>query len=307
VHKISTISKKDFPSLLREIPDSPELLYIQGAKIDEQRKHLAVVGSRANTQYGREVCETLIASLSKYPVTIVSGLALGIDGIAHRCAIQNNIPTIAIPGSGLDPQVLYPRSHLRLSEEILESGGTLLSEFEPTFRATPWSFPQRNRIMAGISQAILVIEASKQSGTLITAKYASDYNRDVLVVPGNIFNKTSEGPHLFMKIGATPITCENDLIEALGFKPNQKEIPFEEKYADCSTEEMIIVNILTEPIEKDELLRALKMPIHKSQSILSMMEIKGLIKEIGGEVYLLCEICNIISDTLLAFELASSH
>ena len=231
--------------------------------------------------------------LKDYPITIVSGLALGIDSIAHRAAMKNGLPTIAVPGSGLSPRALHPQSHLRLAEEIVRSGGTLMNEFDPNFKATHWSFPQRNRIMAGLSNATFVIEAEKKSGPLITARRAIEYNRDVLTLPGSIWNTTSQGPHMLLRMGATPIRDSADLLEALGIKDEStsaKATADETKYFDCSEKEMLIVKLLNEPLPRDEILRSaekeFKMPISETQTLLSLLELKGLIKESLGEVRL---------------------
>ena len=181
-------------------------------------KFLCVVGSRKYTDYGKEACQKLIAGLRGHNIVIVSGLALGIDGIAHRAALDAGLTTIAIPGSGLNPSVLYPSSNRQLAEKIIESGGALISEFEPMFKATTYSFPQRNRIMAGISHATLIIEAEIKSGTLITSRLATEYNRDVATVPGSIFSKTSEGPNMLLRLGATPVSSSAHILETLGFK-----------------------------------------------------------------------------------------
>ncbi len=284
--EIETISTSELP-LLAEIPDAPEKLYLLGKLPSPDTKILTVVGSRKYTQYGKDVCEKLIAGLRGYNICIVSGLALGIDGIAHRAAMDAGLKTIAVPGSGLDGSVLYPSTHKGLAEKILETGGALLSEFEPKFRATPYSFPQRNRIMAGMSHAVLVIEAEIKSGTLITSKFATEYNRDVLTVPGSIFSKNSEGPNMLMRLGATPVTKSEDILEALGFKINEAPQNLEFKYSDCSPEELLVIKILTEPLPKDELIRAMKMPTSTASSTLSIMEIKGLIQESMGEIRLI--------------------
>jgi DNA processing protein len=202
------------PQLL-EIPQPPEELYIVG-ELPKDHIYVSVVGSRRYTDYGQRCCRELILGLRGKPVAIVSGLAYGIDQIAHRSAMDAKLPTIAIPGSGLDPSALYPRGHTQLAEEILYNGGCLLSELEPFEKAAPWTFPQRNRIMAGISRAVLIIEAEEKSGTLITARLATEYNRDVLAVPGSIFSATSAGTNFLLRQGATPITCANDLLQALG-------------------------------------------------------------------------------------------
>jgi DNA processing protein len=200
IQKIQKIMPEDFPSALHEIPQPPTELYLRGTLPDPtQFYYLAVVGSRKYTQYGREATERIIAGLKGYPICIVSGLAMGIDGIAHRSALDAGLPTVAVPGSGLDPSVIYPRVHANLAREILENNGALLSEYEPTLRAAPWTFPQRNRIMAGLCQGVLIVEAEEQSGTLITARLALDYNRNVFTVPGSIFSATSKGTNKLIK------------------------------------------------------------------------------------------------------------
>src|SRR3989338_3401337 len=283
---IEIILEKNFPARLREIPTSPKQLYLRGTIPNWDQKFLAVVGARKYTNYGKEVCEKLIAGLRGNPITIVSGLALGIDSIAHRSALSANFKTIAVPGSGLGNNVLYPRNHTALAEKIVASGGALLSEFEPDFRATVWSFPQRNRIMAGLSHAVLVIEAEEKSGTLITSRLATEYNRDVLTVPGSIFSSQSAGPHMLIRLGATPVRSSKDILEVLGLKTEERGIDPLIKYADCSPEEMKIVELLTEPREREELIQALQMETSELNAILTLLEIKGLIKETMGEIHL---------------------
>ncbi len=285
--QIETLVGEEIPEMLREISDAPNKIYLQGKLPSSNTKILCVVGSRKYTQYGKDVCEKLISGLRGYNICIVSGLALGIDGIAHKSALDAGLKTIAVPGSGLDNSVLYPSTHKQLAEKILEKGGALISEFEPKFRATPYSFPQRNRIMAGMSHAVLVIEAEIKSGTLITSKFATEYNRDVLTVPGSIFSKNSEGPNMLIRLGATPVRNSEDILEALGFKIDETPQNLELKYSDCSPDELLVVKILNEPLEKDELIRQMKMPVSKASTVISIMEIKGLIKESLGEIRLI--------------------
>jgi DNA processing protein len=279
-YEIIKLSKEEIPESLFEIPEPPKQMYLVGNMPTEGNRLLAIVGSRKYSNYGKEVCEKLIEGLKGQPVTILSGLALGIDSIAHREALKNNIQTIAIPGSGLDESVLYPTSHLNLAKEIVEKGGGLLSEFDPTFRATPYSFPRRNRIMAGIADAVLVIEAEKKSGTLITSRLATDYNKDVFAIPGSIFSKASEGPHMLIRLGATPITCVNDLLEALHLEPEQQVLNFDE----CTPDELKILNLLDSPISRDELFEKAEIEIQALNSILMMLEIKGFVKESTGVI-----------------------
>ncbi len=280
------LTGKEIPEILSEISDPPKQLYLVGKLPSQKTKLLCIVGSRKYTSYGKDACEKLISGLRGYDIAIVSGLALGIDSIAHRSALEAGLKTIAVPGSGLDESVLYPSTHKGLAEKIVENGGALLSEFEPKFRATPYSFPQRNRIMAGMSHATLVIEAEIKSGTLITSKFATEYNRDVFALPGSIFSKNSEGPNMLIRLGATPIRNSQDILEALGFKVEEKPENLELKYSDCSDEEMLVVKILKEPMEKNDLIRDMKMPVSKASAVLSIMEIKGLISESMGEIKL---------------------
>ncbi len=271
---IRTLTASEFPPLLGEIPDVPPSLYIRGSLPPTDHKLLAVVGSRRMSSYGKEACEFLIAGLSGYPISIVSGLALGIDGIAHRSALNARLHTIAVPGSGIRDEVLYPATHRALAKDILAAGGALVSEEEPDFRARPESFPKRNRIMAGMSNAVLVVEATLQSGTLITARLASDYNRDVLTIPGSLFSETTEGPHLLLSLGATPVRTPGDILRALGFEdtPTPHEM-------HLSADEALVYEALAEPVARDELIRRLRMETALATALLISMELKGLITE----------------------------
>lgn len=277
------LDTNEIPLALFEIPQPPKKLYIEGTLPPKGSLYLAVVGSRKYTSYGRDVVEKLIAGLAGYPIVIVSGLALGIDTLAHENAIKNGLTTIAFPGSGLDPSVLYPRANGNLAKKIIESGGCLISEFEPKLGAAEWTFPTRNRLMAGLCRALLVIEAEEKSGTLITARLATEYNRDVLTVPGSIFSPSSLGTNSLIRQGATPITNANDILQALGFDPtdeNNKRADL----ADCAPEELALLEILNEPLSKDELIRRSNRSANEVQMTLSIMEIKGLIKEELGEI-----------------------
>ena len=281
---IYKLKPEQFPKPLLEIPQPPKTLYIRGKLPDPDMIYLAVVGSRKYTSYGKDICEKLIRGLKGYPIIIVSGLAMGIDSIAHRTALELGLTTISFPGSGLDNSVLYPRTNIKLAQEIVDHGGCLISEFEPNFISMLYSFPQRNRLMAGISKAVLVIEAEEKSGTLITARMALDYNRDVLAVPGSAFSSNSNGTNKLIKQGATPVTSSEDILEALGFEIERPILTDKEKYADCSKEELKIIELLREPIERNDLVRESGMGIAKANALLSIMEIKDLIKEELGEI-----------------------
>ncbi len=281
IHKLSAES---FPPLLSEITDPPEKLYIKG-EFPLAEKYLTVVGTRKPSSYGKDAVKTLIAGLRGLPVVIVSGLALGTDALAHEAALENNILTVAVPGSGLSDKVLYPAANRELAKKILQAGGCLISEFESDFKATDFSFPQRNRIMAGISHATLVIEAQMKSGTLITSKFATEYNRDILAVPGSIFSTLSEGPHMLIRLGATPITTPEELRAALGFKIEGKKKKII-NIKDLSPQEKKVVELLETPLPRDELVDSLDMPVSQAQALIGVMEIKGIITEAGGEMRL---------------------
>ncbi len=282
--RIEKIEPNDFPAQLLEIPDSPEMLYIVGAPLDPNGLYLSVVGSRTHTSYGADVCDSLIRGLKGSNIIIVSGLALGIDSIAHRSAMKAGLKTIAFPGSGLSERTLYPATNLSLAKEILASGGSLVSEFEPSFKATQWSFPRRNRIIAGIAHATLIIEAADKSGTLITARLALDYNREVLAVPGPINSPTSIGTNLLIKQGATPITRSEDILEVFGLKQESLFDEAQNELENLSEDEKAIWEFIIEPQSRDTIIDASGKPIQEINSLLSAMEIKGLIKEELGEI-----------------------
>jgi len=281
---VKEVQAVEFPSLLREIPQPPKALNYRGVLPAPDMKLLAVVGSRRYTTYGKQVIDHLISGLSGYNIGIVSGLALGVDSLAHEAALRTGLYTVAVPGSGIDDNALYPARHRSLARRILECGGGLLSEFEPNFRATKWSFAQRNRIMAGMSHATLLIEAAEKSGTLITARLATDYNRELLVVPGNIFSANSKGVHQFLKLGATPITEAEDILYALGIEPEKDvrvQTPSTER-SDLTPEEQKIIEALFEPTDRDTLIRASGLPAAEANTLLMQMEINGLIASEGN-------------------------
>ncbi len=280
---LKVLEKNKIPKDLREIPQPPKKLYICGNLPGEDLVCLAVVGSRKCTTYGKDAVKKLISGLKGYPIAIVSGLAVGIDSFAHEAALNAGLFSVAFPGSGISEKSLYPISNLFLAEKIITAGGCIISEFPPEMKAELYTFPMRNRLMAGISKASLIIEAQEKSGTLITARMALDYNKDVLAVPGPINSEYSKGTNRLIKQGATPITCSDDILEALGFKTDN-ESKQKNLFDDATIEEKKILKILTEPIERDELIRTMKMPTGIANSILSIMEIKGLIKEELGEI-----------------------
>ncbi|HEY0964245.1 MAG TPA: DNA-processing protein DprA [Candidatus Paceibacterota bacterium] len=274
VFPVTAVTAAEFPALLREIPQPPATLNYRGSLPPSNITLLSVVGSRKYSSYGKQVVDHLIGGLKGYPVGIVSGLALGIDSLAHEAALKNDLYTLAIPGGGLNDGVIYPATHKNLAHRILEAGGGLLSEFDPDFKATQWSFPQRNRLVAGISRATLLIEAAEKSGTLITARMATDYNRELLVVPGSIFSSNSTGVHQFLKLGATPVTDAEDILAVFHIEKGAAEakpLPL------LSPSEAAVCELLTEPRHRDELIRLLNMNTSEATQLLMLMELKDLI------------------------------
>jgi DNA processing protein len=273
----STYTPAQFPSLLREIADPPTQLYVRGTYPDQTLRFLTVIGSRKYTEYGKRACETLIAGLAGYPIVIVSGLALGIDGIAHEAALRAGLSTIAVPGSGLDERVLYPATHRALARRILSAGGALVSELEPMERPHQWTFPRRNRIMVGLSHAVLVIEAEVPSGTLITSRLAAEYNRDVLAVPGPITSPTSNGSHMLIKRGAALIERSADILEALTLTNTAATTRVPD--TDLPLDEQAVLAFLTQPHSRDEVIRHLGQSTSATNVLLASLELKGHVVE----------------------------
>ncbi len=279
------VDTKELPDNLLEIPDAPKTgLWIEGDPWPEHLKRLCVVGTRKPSDYGSAVLERLFTGLVNKPISIISGLALGIDAISHRLAIKNGLHTTAFPGSGLDRTVLYPATNKNLADEIIESGGGLVSEYDKLQKSAQWTFPRRNRLMAGLSDAVLVIEATQKSGTLITARLALDYNRDVLTVPGSIFSPNSAGPHSLLNDGAKLVQSSDDILETLGIQTGSaKEVDL----TSLSDDEQLIYKLIkSEPRTKDELIKLSKLDTTRALSVITMLELKGLTSEKLGKLYL---------------------
>lgn len=284
-HQIRKIYPDEYPFLLRQIKRAPKHLYIQGSFPPENFTYLCVIGSRNHSLYGKETCEHLLRGLAQYPIAIVSGLAIGIDSLAHETALNLGLPTIAFPGSGLLPEVIYPSSKISLAQKIVENGGALVSQFEINQMSTLWTFPERNRLMAGISKAVLIIEGKQGSGTLGTAEYASQFNRDVMIVPGPIFSDLSYGPHLLMRDGAYPVTSSSEILNILGFE-NTRSLPalpnptlFLTQYSPLQRK---IIENLTLPLPRDELIRNLGTSLSQANVAISELELRGVLAEEGG-------------------------
>jgi len=284
--EIRELPKNEWPAQLLEIPQPPKRLWLRGVLPVEGTKLLTVVGSRAMTRYGQEACQKLITGLAGYPISIVSGLALGVDTCAHKAALAAGLHTLVLPGSGLGDEVLYPRSNRAFAKEILVAGGGMLAEYPPETPSHVRYFPERNRLMVGICDAVLVIEAGEKSGTLITARLASEYNRDLLCIPHRIGDPHSFGPHLFIRLGAALICEPLHILEALGIPP--RETSSLVAPTDLEDIELAIWTILEEPKTRDEILRGacgaagLSAQAGETLTALVALELRGFIREEFG-------------------------
>jgi DNA processing protein len=280
--EIREMEKSEWPEQLLEIPQPPERLWIRGSLPPAGHKLLTVVGSRAMTRYGQEACEKLVTGLAGYPVSIVSGLALGTDTCAHKAALAAGLHTLVVPGSGLGDDILYPRSNRAFAKEILEKGGGMISEYAPDQASHIHYFPERNRIMVGLSNAVLIIEAGEKSGTLITARLASEYNRDLLCIPHRIGDPHSFGSHLFIRLGAVLVSDSLHILEALHIAPRKAGNGHATAPNDLEDTELVVWNMLREPTTRDEILRNADTNVGELLTALVALELRGLVKEEFG-------------------------
>lgn len=276
------LTTKEFPPLLREIPDKPKRLFIRSA-LPEGREYLCVVGSRGPSAYGRRMAQMLIAGLAGQRVCIVSGLAMGIDAEAHLAALSAGLPTVAVLPSSCDDASIYPAGNRALARRILAQGGALLSEEEGPHRPQLYDFPKRNRIGAGMSRATLIVEAGEQSGTLITARLAMDYNREVLAVPHELMREGGAGVNRLIRDGATLVRQSADILQALGITPREPK-PERALPSDLTEPESKVLLALVEPLVRDELIEQAELSAQDANIALSSLLIRGLIVERLGKV-----------------------
>lgn len=248
-------------------------LWYQGQIPNSNLKRLAIIGTRNPSHYGISVCKEIISKLKNLPVCIISGLAYGIDSLAHEESLRNKITTIAIPGSGLNKEVLYPQSKIKLAQEIIANNGCLISPFAPDQISTTWTFPVRNELIALLSDYLLIIEAGQKSGTLITADFALNQNKTIVALPGNINSPKSEGCNYLIKEGAEILTNTDDICEILGLKKVGQSIAID----NLTKDELTILNLLRQNIDKTELSLHLTIPQENINVIVTSLEIKELI------------------------------
>ncbi len=284
--RIISIEDSQYPPLLKEIFDPPVALFVRGI-IDNSRPRIAVVGTRKMTTYGKQMTEEIVGELAVHGVEIISGLALGIDGVAHKATIDARGTTIGVLGSGIDRQSVYPRAHYDLGETIIDRNGALIGEYPPGAIPTTYSFPKRNRIVAGISLATLVIEAPEKSGALITASCSLEYGRDVYAVPHPLTSPTGAGPHKLIRDGAYLVRSADDILENLNLNAFERHVRVQETIPDTDDEGQLIQLLSREPLHIDEITRKSTLPGPTVIAMLTVLEMKGRIQNVGNMMYII--------------------
>ncbi len=281
-------SDADWPPDLSHASPPPKKLFLRGRM--PSVPGIAVVGTRRISPYGRSCVELLVPEIVRLGLPVVSGLALGIDGAAHEAALRANGRTFAVIGGGVDDASIFPDRHVGLAGRMLEADGGVLSEYPPGMPSMPYHFPQRNRLIAALSRAVLVIEASRKSGAMITAKLALDMGREVWAVPGPITHENSEGPNELIKNGATPIVSADDIAQALGCESGPQKAAGRQKsffpFEGLPSPERAVAEKLASGIDTaDALARALGLSVTNVSGLLTALEIRGIADSIGGGRY----------------------
>ena len=289
--KIVKIEDKEYPEELKKNKGAPKILYYKGILPSLNEKCLAIVGTRRYSPYGQQVALKMSGELTDAGLTIVSGLAPGIDTFSHRAVVEKRKRTIAVLGTGLDEKSIYPQTNLDLSRKIVFYGGCLISELPEGTSGSRFSFPRRNRIISGLSLAVLVIEAKEKSGSLITADFAIKQNKKIFAIPGPIYSSNSAGPNKLIKNGAKLITSSTDVLNGLGIQlaeivKNNIETEKSGGPYESSPEEKLIINALKdELLHIDKIIEKTKLNASTVATALALMEISGKVKNLGANVY----------------------
>lgn len=279
-----TWEDEGYPRRLREIDQPPPVLYLRGQILPKDEWAIAVVGTRRITAYGRQVTEEIASLLAHKGVTVVSGLARGVDGLAHQAALQSGGRTIAVLGSGVD--TIYPPEHRRLAEKIYESGA-VISDYPLGTQPDAVNFPPRNRIISGLSLAVVVVEAGETSGALITARFAAEQGRDVFAVPGNITAPSSVGTNRLIQQGARPLLDSQELLEVLDLTLVTEHIEARTVLPADPVEAMLLSVLSSQPLHVDDIRSQAELPIETVSASLALMELKGMVRQVGGMHYVL--------------------
>jgi DNA processing protein len=280
--KVLTFHNPDYPARLKEIYDYPPILYMRGSLLPVDEWCLAVVGTRRATVYGRQITEEIVADLARSKITIASGLAKGIDSVAHKSALEAGGRSIAVFACGLD--IVYPAENAELAKHVMQNGA-LISEYPLGTRPRADNFPRRNRIMSGLSLGVLVVEAGETSGAMITANLALEQNREVFAIPGSILSPASRGTNHLIQEGAKLVRDYTDILEELNLTAVAQQIEMKEIIPPSETESLLLKQLSAEPTHIDEVCRLSGLPVATVSSTLAMMELKGLVKQVGAMNY----------------------
>jgi DNA processing protein len=281
---VFTWDDAEYPPHLRQVYNAPPLLYVRGRIEERDEWAVAVVGTRQASMYGKEAARMFGSGLAQAGVTVVSGLARGIDTLAHRACLDAGGRTIAVMGCGID--LVYPAQNARLAAEIAERGA-LISEYALGTRPEARNFPPRNRIISGLTLGAVVVEADHGSGALITADFAAEQGREVFAVPGSIFARSSRGTNRLIQQGAKMVCSVADVLEELNLTMVSEQAQARAVIPENETEALLLEHLSAEPVHVDELGRAVRLPIAQVSSALALMELKGMIRQVGGMNYVL--------------------
>jgi DNA processing protein len=280
--RVITWQSPDYPERLRNIYHPPPVLYLRGSLTPADEWSVAVVGTRRATVYGKEATRLIAGELARAGVTVISGLARGIDTVAHQAALDAGGRTIAVLGSGVD--VIYPAENRRLMQRIIKEGA-VLSEYALGRPPEASNFPPRNRVISGLSLGAVIVEAGGRSGALITADYAAEQGRDVFAVPGNIFNRNSQGCNRLIQQGAKLILRVEDILEELNLTMVVQQLELRAVVPENETESLVLGFLSGDPLHVDELVHRTALPISEVSSTLALMELKGMVRQVGGMNY----------------------
>jgi len=280
--KTIEISDKKYPASIKKLSDAPKVLYYRGTLPTPKEICVAVVGTRRPSSYGEQVTFQITGELANAGITIVSGMAPGVDTFAHRACVERKRKTIAVLGSGLDENTLYPQENVELSRQIVNNGGCLISEYPPTKPGMIHQFPARNRLVVALSRGVVVVEAKEKSGSLITARLAKLQHKKLFAVPGPIYTLNSKGPNKLIKEGATLTESAQDVLDVLGIECSTPDV---EHSAENPEEELVFAALAEGSLYIDAIIKKTKLSAPVVGSTLALMEISGKIRNLGGNVY----------------------
>ena len=288
MQEIKTISIEDegYPKQLKKIKNAPKILYYKGNLSAANKPCIGIVGARRCSVYGKQIAMDFASNLSNAGIVVVSGLAPGIDSFSHQSVVEKGKETIAVLGTGIDEKSIYPQSNLQLSRKIIENNGCLISEYPNGTLGTKFTFPNRNRIISGLSEGILVVEAKQKSGTFITADWARKQGRKIFAIPGSIFTQNSQGCHSLIKQGAKLAENAQDILKE--FNKQTLNLNFEKQiFGDTEQENLILRALEQGPLHIDEIAKRAKLAPPETNSVIVVLEMKDIIRNLGGNIFAL--------------------